>query len=284
MPGWNERHQENRNLKRKREGRRDVKPSCSGPPMSTETKDMLRVWMVESPSTTIHDIRILCSQRNISHPAEQIAKWISNKRTSIANKEEEEKLREKRRQYTPRQYTPFAKEQKKNDRKNYARQPTPSSAGPAIVVEDKLILEQYFCNISRLPGLVECRELIARNQWTDLYSGYQIQKWFKNRRRREVKTGGREVEIGKLQRIITTNQQNKYRNEYRETSKLFLEPVQSSLVPDSIDPLSFDEPTLKMSDMHMPTMPSVEDEGVVDDNIFDNLEDIEDVDLLFGGL
>lgn len=266
-------------MKRQLQGRRDVKPSCAGPPMSTETKDMLRVWMVEAPSTTMHDIRILCCQRGITHPAEQIAKWISNQRITIANKEEEEKLEKKRRQYTPE-----IKEQKKTDRKIYPRQPTPSSAGPAIVVEDKLILEQYFCNISRLPGLVECRELIARNQWTDLYSGHQIQKWFKNRRRREVKVAGGKVEIRKRQRVTTTKQQNKYRNEYRETSKLFLEPVQSSFIPNTIDPLSFDEPTLKMSDMHMPTMPSVEDEGVVDDNIFDNLEDIEDVDLLFGGL
>ena len=259
--------------------------------MTQALKDMIIAWMAEAPSTTMDDIRILCSQRNIHHPAEQIAKFISNKRNSenIERNREYERVRrqkigiEKRRKYEETR-TLEQIQQKCDSRKHQHRQPTPSSAGPAIVVEDKLILELYFCNISRLPGLVECRELIARNQWTDLYSGHQIQKGFKNRRRREVNTGGREVEIGKLQRIITSKQQNQYRNEYRETSKLFLEPVQSSLVPDSIDPLTFDEPTLKMGDMHMPTMPSVEDEGVVDDDIFNNLKDIEDVDLLFGGL
>lgn len=274
MTGWTPRHQANRNLKRKLEGRSDVKPSCSGPPMSKETKDMLRAWMMEAPSTTMNDIRILCFERNISHPPQQLAKWISNQRNYIANSpEEEEKLKKKRRRYEQtrmQKMLPGEKEQKNISRNHYPRQPTPSAAGPAILVEHKLILEKYFNDVSRVPRLVDCRDLIAKNEWTEMYSAHQIQKWFKNMRRRKGKTGGREV------------QQNKYLDEYRETSKLLVEPVQSLFVPNPIDSFSFDEPTLNVSDIHMSAMPSVEDEGVVDDNIFGNLEDIEDVgDLLF---
>ena len=51
--------------------------------MTQDTKNMLIAWMAEAPSTTMDDIRILCYDRNIPHPAEQIAKWISNKRLSL---------------------------------------------------------------------------------------------------------------------------------------------------------------------------------------------------------
>lgn len=259
--------------------------------MTQAFKNMIIAWMAEAPSTTMDDIRILCSERHIHHPAEQIAKFISNKRNSenIERNREYERVRrqkigmEKRRKYEETR-TPEQIQQKCDSRKHQYRQPTPSAAGPAILVEHKLILEKYFCNVSRLPSLVECRALIARNQWNDLYSAHQIQKWFKNRRRREVKTGGRKVEISKRQQVVIDEQQKKYWDDYRDAGNLLLEPVQSSLVYNPIDPLSFDEPTLSLRDMHMPAMSSVEDEGVVDNDIFGNLEDIENVDLIFSGL
>jgi len=239
--------------------------------MTQDTKNMLIAWMAEAPSTTMDDIRILCYDRNIPHPAEQIAKWISNKRNS------EDKEKRKMYEQTRRnKMTPEKIKEKCDSRKNQRRKPTPSAAGPGIFAEDKLLLETYFFDVSSSPGLLECEALIAKNQWTSLYSAYQIQKWFKNRRKRKV--GDREEEIKHRERAVMTSQ----KRNFREAQKLMIEPLQSSFVPNPINSFGFDSPTLNINDIYtLPVMPLVEYEGFEDDDIFGGLQAIEDVDFLF---
>tara|TARA_B100001758_G_scaffold241882_1_gene249329 strand:+ start:29957 stop:30754 length:798 start_codon:yes stop_codon:yes gene_type:complete len=175
MPGWKPRHHETRNEKRRMHGRTDKKRNSGGARINAELKTFLRHWIETAENTTIDSIRDLIAEHDIAHSAEQIAKWVSNNRMPVTM--------EKRRQYENARSEKQLR-QRYSSRDNYKRTPTPSAAGMPFTFTEKDVLESYFNTITNSPSISECSAIAVKHGWH--HSEYQIQKWFKNRRRRDV--------------------------------------------------------------------------------------------------